>query len=170
MLCLLSRLRAGHPRVIGAVAAVSVLAMATVASGEAAAHEISIKVTSFKPLDRADELSNGDFFARVTIDGKSQITSVITTDKSEERPDWKITQSVSPGVHNVKLELIDKDVAVDDPVDINRLDAKRDLDFTVDTRSGKIEGFAETYRTGTTITRSGAERKKAEISFIVNAH
>ncbi|AHB50265.1 hypothetical protein W911_12635 [Hyphomicrobium nitrativorans NL23] len=139
----------------------------TEAGAQAAKHEITVTVTRFKALDRADELSAGDFFARVTIDGASQQTAVIS-DKAEVKPDWKLSKEVKPGVHKVKLELIDKDVSVDDPIDINRLPNKRDLDFTVDTRSCKLDGFAQSYKCGATITRAGTERKKAEISFKVD--
>lgn len=139
----------------------------TEAGAQAAKHEITLTVTRFKALDRADELSAGDFFARVTIDGARQQSAIIS-DRMEVQPNWKLSKDVSPGVHNVKLELIDKDVAVDDPIDINRLPNKRDLDFTVDTRSCRIDGFAQTYKCGATITRAGAERKKAEISFKID--
>lgn len=139
----------------------------TEAGAQGAKHEITVTVTRFKALDRADELSAGDFFARVTIDGANQQTAVIS-DKAEVQPNWKLSKEVSPGVHNVKLALIDKDVSIDDPIDINRLPNKRDLDFTVDTRSCKIDGFAQGYKCGATITRAGGERKKAEISFRVD--
>lgn len=140
---------------------------ATEVGAQAAKHEITVTVTRFKALDRADELSAGDFFARVTIDGEKLTTPVIS-DRAEVQPDWKLSKTVSPGVHKVKLELIDKDVSVDDPIDINRLGNKRDLDFTVDTRSCKIDGFAQSYKCGATITRRGGERKMAEISFKVD--
>ncbi|MBX9861619.1 MAG: hypothetical protein K2Y42_02595 [Hyphomicrobium sp.] len=130
-------------------------------------HDITVTVTRFKALDRADELSRGDFFARITVDGKAQSTSVIS-DKEEVHPkDWILTATVPAGVHKVKFELIDKDLSVDDPIDINRLPNKRDLDFTVDTRSCIIEGFAQNYKCGATITRGGSENKKADISFKV---
>ena len=165
----IGRATAKNALAVGAGLAAIGFGVAVLAPGQAVAqdnHEITISVTKFKALDKADELSNGDFFAKVTIDGKSQTTSQIS-DKAEVHPDWKITQAVSAGVHKVKLELIDKDVSVDDPIDINRLDKKRDLDFSVDTRTGKIEGFSRTYKSGETITRTGAEKKKAEISFVV---
>lgn len=139
----------------------------TEAGAQAAKHEITVTVTRFKALDRADELSAGDFFARVTIDGASQQTAVIS-DKAEVQPNWKLSKEVKPGVHKIKLALIDKDVSVDDPIDINRLPNKRDIDFTVDTRSCKIDGFAQSYKCGATITRAGTERKKAEISFKID--
>ena len=144
--------------------------VAVLAPTEAAAqptHEITVTVTKFRALDRADDLSNGDFFARLTIDGQS-VTSPVLDAKAEVKPDWKLSKSVPPGVHKVKLELIDKDVSVDDPIDINKVDKKRDLEFQIDTKSCRIEGFSETYKCGATITRSGGEEKKATISFTVN--
>lgn len=160
-------------RVCAAAAGVAAVAFGAVvfqpaeADAQAAKHEITVTVTRFKALDKADELSAGDFFARVTIDGQ-KLTSPVISDRTEVKPDWKLSKSVSPGVHKIKLELIDKDVSVDDPIDINRLGNKRDLDFTVDTRSCKIDGFAQAAKCGAVITRSGGERKMAEISFKVD--
>jgi hypothetical protein len=121
-------------------AAVAAAAVTFAAPSTADAAEIVITVKKFHALDKADELS----------------------------PDWKLTLPAKSGKNDVNLSLIDKDVSVDDPIDINRLPNKRDLDFTVDTRSCRIEGFAETYKCGQTITRAGEEKKKASISFTVD--
>lgn len=149
-----------------AVLAAGALLPAVTATGAALADEIIVRVTSVKGLDKVDELSGGDYFARVTIDGEAQSTPVVKETKF--KPDWKISKSVSSGEHKVKLELIDKDIAEDDPIDINRLNNKRDLEFKVNTRTCKIEGFSSTQKCGTTITRTGTENKKAEISFKVS--
>ena len=150
---------------IGTAIALAGASMAFASTGATAA-EIVITVTKFHAHDRADDLSSGDFFARMKINGKAAFSSIITGDK-EFQPNWKLTLPATAGVNEVNLALIDKDVSVDDPIDINRLDKKRDLDFSVDTRTGKIEGFSRTYKSGETITRTGAEKKKAEISFVV---
>lgn len=155
----------------GSVIAVAIALAASsiaLAPAGAAAAEITVTITKFHALDRADDLSNGDFFGRVTIDGEAQITPTVSNQAEVSPSDWKISKTVSGGTVKVKLELIDKDVSVDDPIDINRVDKKRDLDFTVNTGSGAIEGFSETYRSGDTITRAGAEKKKASISFKVD--
>lgn len=152
---------------VAAIACGTLAFQPTEAGAQAAKHEVTLTVTRFKALDKADELSAGDFFARVTIDGQKLTTSVIS-DRAEVRPDWKLSKSVSPGVHKMKLELIDKDVSIDDPIDINRLGNKRDLDFTIDTRSCVIKGFATDYKCGAMISRAGGERKMAEISFRVD--
>lgn len=153
---------------IGAGLAVIGGGVVTLAPSEAAAqsHEITITVTRFKALDKADELSAGDFFARMRINGKAAFSPVLSG-QSEFKPNWKLTLPAKAGVNEVNLSLIDKDVSVDDPIDINRLPNKRDLDFTVNTNTGRIEGFAQSHKTGQTITRSGGENKKADISFVV---
>lgn len=149
--------------------AVALLAAGTLVSaasaGVAAADDITVTVTSVKGLDKVDELSGGDYFARITIDGEAKTTDV--EKKAVFKPNWSVTKSVSSGEHDVKLELIDKDISEDDPVDINRLDNKRSLEFKVNTKTCRIEGFSSTQKCGSTITRTGKEKKKAEISFKV---
>lgn len=140
---------------------------AVVAPGSAAAEEIEIVISHVKALDKFDELSNGDSYARVSI-GKDVQKSPVVTQKTEISPNWKIVQKVKPGTHNVKLEILDKDISVDDPIDINRIDKKRTLEFSVNTKSCRIEGFAQDYKCGEKITRAGQETKKAEITFAVN--
>jgi hypothetical protein len=135
-------------------------------ANEAKADEIDIVITHVKALDAWDDLSKGDPFVRVTIGKDVQKTPVIEQ-QTDIKPDWKIVQKVKPGKHTVKLELLDKDVSVDDPIDINKVANRRPLEFTVDTRSCRIEGFSQTYKCGETITRIGEETKKAEISFVI---
>lgn len=171
MLGAISRIKSRHAIAMGAGLAAFAMTVAAVGPNEAgaqsASHEITVTVTRFKALDKADEMSAGDFFARVTINGKVKDSAIISN-KSEGTPNWQISTSVPPGVRDVKVQLIDKDVSIDDPIDINRVASKRDLDFTVDTRSCRIDGFAQAYKCGATISRAGTETKKAEISFKVS--
>lgn len=153
---------------VGTAIALAGASMAFATTGATAA-EIVITVTKFHAHDRADDLSSGDFFARMKINGKAAFSSIITGDK-EFQPNWKLTLPATAGVNEVNLALIDKDVSVDDPIDINRLDKKRDLDFTVNTKTCRIEGFAETYKCGQSITRAGGELKKASITFTVEVN
>jgi hypothetical protein len=78
-----------------------------------------------------------------------------------------ISKTVAAGVHNIKLEILDKDVTKNDFVDVNRVDNKRDLDFTIDTRSCRIGGFSTAYRCRSPIVRAGNEKKKAEVTFSI---
>ena len=150
----------------GAAAALAIFAAAAGHATSASAAEIVITVTKFKALDRADDLSDGDFFARMRINGKAAFSPVLTG-QAEYTPNWKLTLPAKSGVNEVNLSLIDKDVSVDDPIDINRVANKRDLDFTVNTKTCRIEGFAETYKCGQTITRAVSEKKKATTYFTV---
>ncbi len=146
------------------------LAFATLMSSHAVAqaitHEITVTISRVKAVDKMDVFSKADFFARVTIAGEALSTPAVRQ-QDDIRPNWKIVKRVAAGEHKIKLEILDKDATKTDPVDVNKLDAKRDLDFTVNTRSSRVAGFASTYRTGATISRAGRERKAAEVTFTV---
>jgi uncharacterized protein (DUF2141 family) len=156
------------PALAAALAAIPLAAVAltpTIAAAETL-HEITVTIEKVKAADRIDNFSRGDFYARVTIDGDRQNTPFVRQN-AEITPNWQISKKVKPGKYDVKVEIFDKDVSVDDKVDINRLGNKRDLDFAVDTRKCRITGFAQTYKCGQTITRTGSEKKAAELSFKV---
>jgi hypothetical protein len=145
----------------------STLALGTTATTAAAKDpEVIIKVTRLRALDQADAFSKGDFYAKVTINGEAVSTPPVKQEQSIT-PDWIVSKKVKAGVVKVNLAVFDKDVSVDDPIDINRVDNKRDLDFTVNTKTCKIEGFSSTYKCGAKITRAGKEKKDAEVTFIV---
>jgi hypothetical protein len=151
---------------------VTALALSTLALGSTATiaaakdPELIIKITRVRALDQPDAFSKGDFYAKATINGETITTPPVKQEMSIT-PDWIITRKVKPGTVNVKLAVFDKDISVDDPIDINRIDNKRDLDFTVNTKNCKVGGFASTYKCGAKITRGGKEQKSAEITFIV---
>lgn len=145
----------------------STLALGTTATTAAAKDpEVIVKITRVRALDQADAFSKGDFYAKVNIGGESISTPTVKQEASIT-PNWIVSKKVKPGVVKMNISVFDKDVSVDDPIDINRVDNKRDIDFTVNTKTGKIEGFSSTYRTGQKITRAGKEKKDAEITFIV---
>lgn len=159
----------------GIAAAVSALALpALLVGGVAFAQskgkmdEITITVTRVKALDRIDVGGgNPDFFARASIAGEA-LKSPVSKQQSEIKPDWKLTKMVPRGKTDIKLELMDKDVLnPDDLIDINRVDKKRFLEFSVDTRSCRVSGFSGGYSCGDKISRAGNENKKAEIDFVV---
>ena len=131
--------------------------------------DVTVTIISLKALDKMDDFSQGDFYARITIDGDIQNTAVVKQDV-DIKPNWKITKKVNAGDVKVKIEILDKDVSKDDPIDVNRVANKRDLDFTINTKSCRIEGFSSTYRCDTTIKRAGQEAKKAELAFKVSVN
>ncbi len=142
------------------------LASIALVPSKAKADEIVVNITHVKALDKFDALSKADMLARVTIAGETFTTAFIK-DQDDIRPNWIIRKSVSPGVHDVKIEILDKDVSKNEPVDINRLDNKRDLDFQVNTRNCQISGFTQSYRCRSAIVRAGNEKRKAAITFKV---
>lgn len=129
--------------------------------------EITVTILQVRALDKADAFLSDDLYARVTIGGEMFKTQRIAQ-KNDIIPDWKISKVVPRGITDVKVEIFDKDVfSPDDAIDINRLPNKRDLDFTVNTRNCRIDGFANRYYCNQQIRRAGDERKKAEIVFFV---
>lgn len=140
---------------------------AAASSASARDDEVTVNIAQVRALDKADAFLSDDLYARVTIAGEMFKTQRIAQ-TNDIIPNWKISKVVPRGVHDVKVEIFDKDVfSPDDEIDINRLPNKRDLDFRVDTRRCRIEGFANRYRCNQQIRRAGDERKKAEIVFYV---
>jgi hypothetical protein len=68
----------------------------------------------------------------------------------------------------VTLEIFDRDVTKNEPVDINRVANKRKLDFTIDTRNCRISGLTGVRSCRATIVRAGTEPKSAEVTFSVD--
>ncbi len=135
--------------------------------------QITVVVHEIKLIDRVDALSQADIFVRATIAGETKATPPMKqTGRPGEviRTELTLSGAVKPGTHAVKLELLDKDLRSDDTIDINRIADRRVLEFTVDTRSCRIGGFVSTYRCKQRITRAGAEKKAAQITFSVEVN
>lgn len=145
----------------------AVAMVAAASSAFARDDEITVTILQVHALDKADAFLSDDLYARVTIAGEVFKTPRVAQ-SNDIIPNWKISKVVPRGDHDVKVEIFDKDVfSPDDKIDINRLPNKRDLDFIVDTRRCRIDGFANRYRCNQQIRRAGDERKKAEIVFYV---
>jgi hypothetical protein len=145
-------------------------AAAAAPSGPANTHEIVVTVIKVQPLDRLDLFSKADLFARVTIAGKEQSVPPAKGGASDGTvtPNWVFKQAVPAGKVPIRLELFDKDLTRNEPIDINRVNGKRFQDFSVDTGSCRISGFAGSPKCGDVIARAGEEPKKAQISFTVD--
>lgn len=139
--------------------------------GGTSAREVEVQVTIHRlvALDKGDYFSGEDFFARVTIGGQV-FQSERIRGKDAVAPNWRFAAVVPGGRTDVKIEVFDKDIAQNDPIDINRIDPKRDLDFVVNSRTCRIEGMSQAYRCGEIVRRAGNERKKAEMEFSVQVN
>lgn len=164
------RLQAKHRFLNSALALSASTALFAATPAFARDYDVVVTIAQVTALDAADTWLAGpdDFYARVTIDGEVFQTK-IKRQQNMAQPDWKISKVVNRRKVDVRLEIFDKDIGkADDKIDINRITPKRDLDFVVDTRRCRIEGFAESYRCGDEIRRQGGEDKKAEIVFYVD--
>ncbi len=161
---------ADFPKAASATAMAAILGLGVLGAAPAAAEEIIVTIESVRALDKVDQVTAGraDFFAVATIDGKP-IKSPVIKRADEIRPNSVLSAPVGRGTFDVRLELLDKDVlSKDDPIDINRVDGKRHLDFQVNTRNCTVKGFSQGYSCRRAITRAGAEKKMAEIVFSVD--
>lgn len=149
-----------------AVLAMAAGLVAQPAAAQQANREIVITIMRVKALSKLDNFSKADFRARVSIDGDT-ITTKKVRQQDEIRPNWVLVKRVAAGRHEVKLAILDQDATKAESIDINRIGGKRDLDFTVDTSSCRIDGFVAPYKCGRTITRSGQDKKAALIEFKV---
>jgi len=156
----------GHAAALASLAALGVAGGSAIASAQNT-DEITVTVTKVQALDKIDVFSKADLFAKITIGGESCTTNVIKQ-QDWAKPGWTCSKRVRKGASDVKIELFDKDVTKNDPIDINRVDKKRDLDFSVNTANCRISGFSDGYSCGDRIVRAGNERKKAEITFRVD--
>jgi hypothetical protein len=143
-------------------------AKAATPAAPAPTHEISVKILKVQALDKVDELSDADFFARVTIAGKVQPDTPVGKGATIT-PEWVVKGAVAAGKVPVRLELFDKDLTKNEAIDINRVGNKRAQDFVVDTSTCTISGFAGAPKCGESIVRAGEEPKKAAITFTVDA-
>lgn len=170
MISLFRFMPATLPKAAGATAIAFTLGLSALGATSVAAEEIIVTIESVRALDKVDQITAGkaDFFALATIDGKP-VKSPVIKRSDDIKPNWVLSAPVGRGVFDVRLELFDKDVlSKDDPIDINRVDGKRHLDFQVDTRNCQVKGFSQGYSCRRAITRSGAEKKMAEIVFSVD--
>jgi hypothetical protein len=166
----LGQLRRGAVGFVIGAAVFAAGATVGMAPAMAQGSQITLIVHEIKLIDRADAFSQADLFVRATIAGQTKVSPPMKqTGRPGEsiRNEITLSQAVKPGRHAVRLELLDKDLRADDFIDINRIANRRFLDFTVDTRNCRIAGFAQAYRCKQRITRAGAERKAAEITFSV---
>lgn len=151
-----------------ALAAAALLGALPAVATTASADEIRITIERVNGIGPGDLWSRSDFFARVTIGGVTTTTDVVRN-RNDARPNWIIVRDVRRGTHDVKIEVLDRDVTKQEPIDITRTTGKKDLDFKVSTRPCRVIGFAGSPRCGQSITRGGNEGKSAEITFKVEA-
>ena len=156
--------------IASSIAAIAVIATAVTAQAQGygnGRHEVTVTISKVRALDKMDAFSKGDFYARVSIAGVPQETKPVRQ-QNDISPNWTITSVVPAGNTPITVEILDKDLTKSEPIDINRVENKRALDLSVNTRNCSISGLSGISRCRQTIVRAGTERKKAEITFSVD--
>ncbi len=117
------------------------------------------RVAQIDNLDKLDQLGSdkADFFMMLWVNGKDMgRTENVSTDDGPTT--WRRNLSSSARYVKIRMRLMDDDGGLekgDDHVDINPRSGKKDIDFTYDTRTGRITGDV-TGRRGTTIHAKGS--------------
>ncbi len=160
--------KVSRSRIALAVSAAALLAVNVAMPSAAQAHKVCVTVHSVKALDKVD-VSPADFYARVEIDGIISLTERIRQ-RNAITPNWEICQDVGQRRKvALLLEIWDKDLVVDDMIDINPITSpKRRQNFGVNTRTCRVSGFASGPKCKTKITQAGNEKKKASVVFSVS--
>lgn len=109
-----------------------------------------------------------DFYAQIWIAGKMYQTKVFSAD--DGRPYWRFSIPVRSRLVRIRIKLLDDDGALerkDDYVDINRRYNKKDLNFTYDTRRGRIRGDVSGRRGRMIYSEGKGDSDKGKIWFTV---
>jgi len=128
------------------------------------------KLHAIDNLDKGDALgaNRADFFALVTVNGKTYKTEIMAKDSGE--PNWMIPIDRSTRYSKIHIALMDDDgglEAKDDHVDINPRKYQKDLMFTYDRSTGRFRG-AVSGRMNETIHSTGkGDDDKGEIWFSI---
>jgi hypothetical protein len=132
--------------------------------------QISVRIEKIVALDVANWTSPADFFARISIDGKSIQTPVVLN-QNDISPNWEYREiAVGGGVRRIRIEVLDEDVTFNDPIDVNPQAGKRELDLTIDTSAlpcvvaGDVTGSCNS-----SIISAGSESGRASLQFRIDA-
>jgi hypothetical protein len=135
--------------------------------------EVTVTIQRVEQLECVDETlwwcgSEGDFYARVTIDGASFESSPIDDD-ADISPNWTFRSTVSTGTIPIRIEIWDSDGFLrfgDDHVDITSGSGRNlelSLNLSACTVSGGVSGSC-----GVTLISSGTSDDRARVRFRVD--
>ncbi len=130
-----------------------------------------VRVAQKDNLDKMDQLGSdkADFYSLVQI-GQGPLIKSKNMSDDDGRPNWKFTGSSNGRYVGIRIKLNDDDGGVeeqDDFVDINPKNGKKDLNFTLDTRTGRISGDVQGRR-GQVIRSDGQhDSDRGRIWFVV---
>lgn len=134
-------------------------------------HNVTVTVHRVAQIDNLDKFDvdpdRADFYAQIWIAGEEHKTKNFSFD--DGRPYWTFTAEAS-GKVAIRIKLLDDDGGMeekDDFVDINRRKGKKDLNFTFNSKTGRITGDV-TGRAGRMIhSWGGGDSDKGSIWFTV---
>lgn len=141
-------------------------------AAQADARLITVQINRVAQIDNLDKFDvdpdRADFYAQIWIDGKLHRTKNFSFD--DGKPYWSFEHDSSKRYVPIRIKLLDDDGGLeeaDDFVDINRRKGKKDLNFILDTRTGRISGDVRGRRGQNIYSYGGGDSDKGKIWFTV---
>ena len=134
---------------IATILGVAIAAVGLTTAAEAKLITVQInRVAQIDNLDKFDvDPDRADFYAQIWIDGQLHRTKNFSFD--DGKPYWSFQVNTSKRYVPIRIKLLDDDGGLekkDDFVDINTRKGKKDLNFVLDTRTGRISGDVRGWR------------------------
>jgi hypothetical protein len=155
-----------YPAIAGALLACLGLASA------ASAKQVTVRINRVAQIDNLDKFDldpdRADFYAQVWINGQLHRTKNFSFD--DGRPYWTFSKNVKTRYVNIRIKLLDDDGGLeeaDDFVDINPRKGKKDLHFTLDTKTGRIVGDVHGRRNQNIFSYGEGDTDQGKIWFTV---
>lgn len=154
-------------------AAFAALILLCTATHSLAQSEVTVTIERVEELECVDETlwwcgSDGDFYAKVEIDGASFQSSEISDD-ADISPNWTFRREVTAGSVSIRIEIWDSDGGLrfgDDHVDITS-GGGRNLNLTLNVGACSITGDLSG-SCATTLQSSGTSDDRARVSFRID--
>lgn len=151
-------------------AAAAVLALSSLAVPQS--RTVSVSVVRIMQIDNLDgdfiRADRADFYGRIWIGNRVTQTKTFISD--DGNPGWKVSRRVSGRYVGIRIKVADDDGGLedsDDFVDLNPKNDVKDLQMTLDTRTGRITGDVTGRRGQTIVIAGGNDGDKAKIWFVV---
>ena len=128
------------------------------------------RVEQIDNLDQGDMFgkNNADFYAIVTVNGKTTKTKVDS--KDDARPYWQIPLDMSARYSDVTVRIMDDDGGLerkDDHADINPFPNRKDIRFWYDRDTGRVSGVVRGGLKDQFVMEGGGDDDRARITFMV---
>lgn len=140
----------------------------------AAAPQVNLAINQIQAIDNPDSGWFGDeadYYARITIDGVTQQTGVISNDNNIF-PGWNVSQTVNNRYVSISIEVWDSDGGIfdgsNDHVDVDAFTGARNINLTYDLFTNSISGDISGYGGSMLFAAGAGDGDRARAWFTVD--